>query len=248
MRHTRHIVTALITLATLAGVPAMAAEVTWYANESDAVTDLTGDAATPVFECTGCDADDPRHRVTREFILSLLGEFRENGFGERGTFLLRERSRPRFHVDSNLVIETGGLPAPGDCPGSDWVPSVNLWAYDLGAFEAEPLYSGCYPVEVQERISRVRCPGGCELGTTPGKGALLEQLQEVHQQAMSQGADVASGRIFFIDAGRRGFRQLDYRAFADALYIGPADGDYFRFPMTSTDGSQPVTGVRAAAR
>lgn len=240
---------ALMAIAGLTHAPGASADFTWFGSEGEAIETLAEESFTPVFECTGCDGDNAQHRVTHEFILRLLGELRDNEFADSGSFLLRERARPRFHHRESYDEESGAVPPPASCPGKDWSPSVTLWAYDLGRFTATPLYTGCYPIEVEERIARVRCYTDCNLDLPTAEAVIVEQLQALHQHVLQDGAMVDSGRIFFIDLGNRAFRQMDYRAFSDYLYVGPVDGEYYRLSMAPSAGAaELVTGVRAAVR
>ncbi|MEM1412490.1 MAG: hypothetical protein AAGH19_09030 [Pseudomonadota bacterium] len=200
----------------------------WFAGEADAIAALSQDQTLAVFECTQCDVDNAYHQTTRDLMIHLLGELRANEQPTRGTFLLRERTPPRYYRQNAGEVELQGAVRPG-CSQARWVPSLTRWSYDLDADQASPGTSACLgSLEEQEPI-RMSC-AGCDLDRFVQSPALLEQLKAAHW-ALFSNRGVSSGFIIITDSQDRGFRRLDYRAYPAGLYLGPADGDYFRVPV-----------------
>jgi len=205
-------------------------------SEGDALAHLVTDPATPVFDCTGCDVDQPGHRVTQAFILRLLEEFRTNGVASRGVFLLRERVRPRFHVDAPDGVSNGG-PAPDACQGGAWGPSVTLWDYDLRQAQAAPRRTACFPATARSSAPpKIRC-SECDLHSPLAAERVQERLLAFHQALAEEERWPRSGRVYLFDDATSGYRYFDYRAYPGALYLGPAGEDYYRLPTTDTESA-----------
>lgn len=216
-----------------------AAEHTWFEFERDAVHALSDGAALEVFDCTQCDADNAKHRTTLEFIGHLLDELRAHEQPAQGAFLLRERVQPRFYVDDyveELVEENGddtvALTSRPGCGDQGWSPSLTRWAYDLDKDEARPLSSACLAFTEEAAPIRMSCKG-CDLERLGEAEDIREQLEAAHWALFEDRGTVTSGVIIVTDSVNSGFRRLDFRAYRDTIYLGPADGDYYRISLGS---------------
>lgn len=225
----------LLLALTLAGAADADTDVSWFAGEAEAVHALSDGGALNVFDCMQCDADDVRHAMTRTFIGHLLEEFSASGQPVTGAFLLRERARPRYAVSADdglpRAVQVGAVPEERDC-GSDerWTPSITRWEYDLGRQEALPVYTACVPALAPVSPMRMSCRG-CDLDHPQLDAAIREQLEAAYWALLESQGPVSSGTIFFTDLVKGGFRRLDFRAYADRVYLGPADGQYYAVPV-----------------
>ena len=218
-----------------------AAEHAWFEFERDAVHALSDGDRLEVFECTQCDADNASHRTTLAFIGHLLEELRAHEQPAQGAFLLRERVQPRYYVDDyveelaeELAEEAGdealAYTARSGCGDQGWAPSLTRWEYDLDRDEARPMFSACLAFTEEASPIRMSCKG-CDLEQLGDAEDIREQLEAAHWALFEDRVSVASGVIIITDSVNSGFRRLDFRAYRDTVYLGPADGDYYRIPM-----------------
>lgn len=222
------------------------AEHAWFETERDAAHALSDGPALEVFECTQCDADNASHRTTQVFIGHLLAELRTQEQPAQGAFLLRERVQPRFYVDGPGVGESGvggqeekgeepeGFTDRAGCDDQGWSPSLTRWVYDLDKDEARPVFSACLAFTEASAPIRMSCKG-CDLERLTEAGEFREQLEAAHWALFEDRVGVASGVIIVTDSVNSGFRRLDFRAYRDAVYLGPSDGDYYRIPLGAPD-------------
>ena len=223
----------LIALGAITATGPASAGDTWFDSERDAVHALSNGAALEVFECTQCDADNTSHRTTLDFIGHLLEELRDNDQPSKGAFLLRERIQPRFHLDDDLQDEQGetiARAARTGCDNEGWSPSLTRWDYDLDRDEARPVHSACLVFTEEPTPIRMSCKG-CDLESLGQSVDIREQLEAAHWALFEDRDSVTSGVIIVTDSVNSGFRRLDFRAYPEAVYLGPADGDYYRIPL-----------------
>lgn len=131
-------------------------------------------------------------------------------------------------------IETGvgrnAALATVDCDRNGWSPSLTRWDYDLVRNEARPRYSACLPFTHEPAPIRMSCQG-CNLEALSQAPDIREQLKSAHWALFEGRNAVSSGVVIVTDSANRGFRRLDFRAYADTVYLGPADGDYYRISL-----------------
>lgn len=230
---------------TLAGTADADTDASWFVGEREAVHALSDGAALNVFECMQCDVDDVRHAMTRTFIGHLLEEFDASGQPVTGAFLLRERARPRYAIgaeDAAPAAVDGDAASEGlACASGDgWTPSITRWEYDLERMEALPVYTACVPVLAPLTPMRMSCRD-CDLDRPQLDADIREQLEAAYWALLEGQGPVSSGTLFFTDLVKGGFRRLDFRAYADRVYLGPADGQYYAVPVGERAGGLAQT-------
>ena len=231
----RILLISLVALGATAMAGDAAAEHAWFETERDAAHALSDGQALEVFECTQCDADNASHKTTLDFIGHLLEELRTHEQPAQGAFLLRERVQPRYYVDE--VLEEDGDKALAytervGCDEQGWSPSLTRWEYDLEKDVARPLFSACLSFTEEASPIRMSCKG-CDLEQLAEAVDFREQLEAAHWALFEDRVSVASGVIIVTDSVNKGFRRLDFRAYRDAVYLGPSDGDYYRIPLAT---------------